>query len=354
MLTCPRCSFRPLSVTKVGNVEVDHCRRCGGSFLESGEIEQVFGGAVSPESLAASGDGQVIGPSRMPCPHHGVGMTALRVDLAGQTVVIDICPQGNGVWLDAREGSALHALRAQQRELREANPKKPGIRAYLFQLLTTMPLEVWNPTRRKPVATWTLIGVLIAVFVGQVIGMASGDGFGDPITNNLALVPEGMMARPWTLLTYAFLHGSVLHLLGNLYFLWLFGDNIEDEVGRSRYLFIAAVTGIIGGLAHALMAGMPDVPLVGASGAIAGLMGAYLVLFPRVKVWMVILFIRFRMSVWIYLAVWIGLQVLNLFLAESLVAWWAHIGGFASGMVFGLMIRKSTLRRLEAAAGAGL
>src|SRR5690606_29568143 len=135
------------------------------------------------------------------------------------------------------------------------------------------------------------------------------------------------------------LHGGLLHFLGNAYFLWVFGDNVEDRVGHGPFviLYIAALFG-----AAALQTVFQtDVsqPLVGASGAIAGVMGAYLVLFPRVKIWMVIFFIQWRVPVVVYLGFWVLLQLVMGYLDMPGVGWWAHLGGFVVWVVLGFVMR---------------
>ena len=145
-----------------------------------------------------------------------------------------------------------------------------------------------------------------------------------------------------SVLVSMFLHGGWLHLIGNMLFLWIFGNNIEDRFGRIRYLVFYLAAGLVAAAAHIASAPSSLVPVVGASGAIAGVMGTYLVLYPRVKVQSVLAFlpfVPFRVPAWLLLGFWFVSQFwVN---PNSGVAWVAHVGGFVFGCVIGLIVRRS-------------
>lgn len=138
-----------------------------------------------------------------------------------------------------------------------------------------------------------------------------------------------------TLLTSIFLHADWWHLLGNMLFLWVFGDNIEDSMGHWKFLLFYLLCGAAAGFAHAFM--LPDLktPTIGASGAVAGVMGAYVMLHPKVKVLVIVLkWFPLYVSAHFVLALWLGFQVFSVWAGGGgSVAWWAHIGGFAAGMI---------------------
>jgi membrane associated rhomboid family serine protease len=146
-----------------------------------------------------------------------------------------------------------------------------------------------------------------------------------------------------TLVTAEFIHGGWLHILGNMVFLWVFGDNVEDRMGHGRYLIFYILAGVIANTVFALVNPTATIPTIGASGSIAGVLGAYLVSYPRARVLTVILIVFFPLIVPIpavlLLLYWFGLQLLNGLAAlggaaaTSGVAWWAHVGGFVAGMV---------------------
>jgi membrane associated rhomboid family serine protease len=141
-------------------------------------------------------------------------------------------------------------------------------------------------------------------------------------------VPEGL-----TLITYQFLHSDILHLFSNMLFLWVFGDNVEDAMGHLKFIVFYLACGVAGGLAHAWMLPGSSLPLIGASGAVAGVIAAYLILHPRVRVWVLAFrFIPLRISAAWVLGVWAATQIIMVALAPfDQVAWWAHVGGMAAG-----------------------
>ncbi|MGP9821611.1 rhomboid family intramembrane serine protease [Salinarimonas sp. NSM] len=145
-----------------------------------------------------------------------------------------------------------------------------------------------------------------------------------------------------TLLTYTFLHAGLLHLAANMITLWVFGDNVEDALGHWRYALFFLLAGAAGGLAEAVLTGNPDVPVVGASGAVSGVMGAYLLLHPRAKIFV---FVGYRVPVALPAGIFVGFLIaLNLAMAlagdtAAMVAWWAHVGGFAAGMILVVPLR---------------
>ena len=155
--------------------------------------------------------------------------------------------------------------------------------------------------------------------------------------SNFVLVPEDT-----TYLTYSFLHGDIFHLGGNMLFLWVFGDNVEDAMGHLRYLVFYFLCAGAGALVHGLVVPDSQTPLIGASGAIAGIVAAYLMLNPRVKVW-VLAFgrIPLRIPAWIVLAAWIALQF-GMFLwgGEEQISFAAHVGGIVAGALLILVMRR--------------
>lgn len=152
-----------------------------------------------------------------------------------------------------------------------------------------------------------------------------------------ALVPEW-----FTLLTCTFLHGGWLHFIGNMWFLWIFGDNVEDRFGHAGYAVFYLAWGVIASGTHMALSSGSSLPTVGASGAIAGVMGAYLLLFPRALVHSLLpLYVIIQVIVlpaWLFLGIWFGMQLLQgSFAIGNLesggVAWWAHVGGFVAGVL---------------------
>jgi membrane associated rhomboid family serine protease len=167
--------------------------------------------------------------------------------------------------------------------------------------------------------------------------LASAGGGTAFFANGAVLVPERL-----TLVTYMFLHGGWLHLTGNMLFLWVFGDNIEDAMGHLRFIMFFLMCGIFAAVVHTYMLPHSDLPLIGASGAVAGVIAAYLILHPKVKVWVLALWrIPIKITAAWALGIWILAQFANLLLeGEEAVAWWAHVGGLVVGGVLILFMRR--------------
>ncbi|HEX2658533.1 MAG TPA: rhomboid family intramembrane serine protease [Polyangia bacterium] len=229
-----------------------------------------------------------------------------------------------------------------------------------------IPISDDNPTLRFPVVTVALLVVIGAVWLlvqgagfdpvalaastcnwGMVPGELTGRarvGLSVPLGQGLACVVDNDPRNILTPLTSMFLHGGWSHILGNGLFLWVFGNNVEDSMGRFRFVIFYLVCGLAAAAAQVFVSPASPVPMVGASGAISGVLGAYLLLYPRVRVnLLVFLFIFIRVipvPAWMMLLWWIGLQVLSGLPqlssmrpeVSSGVAVWAHIGGFAAGL----------------------
>ncbi len=160
-------------------------------------------------------------------------------------------------------------------------------------------------------------------------------GYIPSVVFNHAYLPPDFVIVPGyaTFVTYAFLHGDLLHLGGNMLFLWVFGDNVEDAMGHLNFLIFYLACAAAAAWLHGALAPMSEVPLIGASGAVAGIVSAYLLLHPRVKLW-VLAFGRLplRIPAWIALAIWIGFQfIMFAFAGEDEISWTAHIGGIIAG-----------------------
>lgn len=224
------------------------------------------------------------------------------------------------------------------------------------------PLRDENPTKGKAFITWLIIALCTLVFLWQLSLAERGHEailsygvtpsallLGEPLPHGLDRIPAS-----WTILTSMFMHGGFMHFAGNMLYLWIFSDNVEDAVGtRGRYIALYLICGTAAALAQALIDPQSDTPMIGASGAIAGMLGAYLMLYPRANVQCLIgFFIFFRIiniPAFLVLSVWIGLQFLNLGQSGSGVAYVAHIGGFLTGMALITFFKKPGVRLFAAA-----
>ncbi|MGR3804873.1 rhomboid family intramembrane serine protease [Marinibacterium profundimaris] len=201
------------------------------------------------------------------------------------------------------------------------------------------PIRDHNPSGRTPYVTYALILANVAIFALYTGALAGPEAL-NRFYMTWALIPaEVTSGQGWvTFLSSMFLHGGLMHLAGNMLFLWIFGDNLEDEMGHMPFLGFYLASGIGAGLIHVLAAPYSPVPTVGASGAIAGVMGGYLLLFPKARVdillILVIFFKVFPVPAWLMLGLWFAFQFLGGWGADPNaggVAYWAHAGGFVIG-----------------------
>ncbi len=200
----------------------------------------------------------------------------------------------------------------------------------------------------KPIFTYIIIAINVLVFIWQF-------SMGAQEQNNFVFeygsIPNEILNGKdlFTLVTCIFLHGGWMHLIGNMLFLWVFGDNIEATLGYAKFLLFYIGGGVFASIAHCVLSPGSMVPCVGASGAIAACLGAYIIIFPKsqIKVLFLLLFSTFRVPAIFFLGFWIvqqfvaGVGALSATTTDtSGVAYWAHIGGFVFGLVAGLMFRK--------------
>jgi membrane associated rhomboid family serine protease len=240
-----------------------------------------------------------------------------------------------------------------------------------------IPLSDENPTLRRPVMTWALLAAIALVWLvlqgggldefrlaasvcnyGLLPGELTGQapiGFDLPIGRNLVCEVDNEPINKLTPITSMFLHGSWGHLLGNAWFLWVFGNNIEDSMGPGRFRIFYLLCGLAAAAAHVFVAPASPVPTVGASGAISGVLGAYLVLYPTARVNMLFWFLIFirviPLPAWVVLIWWFAIQVLQGLPQLSQlrpdvsggVAVWAHVGGFVAGVILVKLFENESL-----------
>ncbi len=204
------------------------------------------------------------------------------------------------------------------------------------------PIRDHNPSNRTPFITWALIAINIVVFLSYYPSLSDSERLLMAFFGDWALVPVDLVSgrNGHTLLTSMFLHGGWMHLIGNMLFLWIFGDNLEDLLGHLGFLGFYLAAGVAAAVGQIIAGPGSTIPMVGASGAIAGVMGGYLLCFPRARidvlVIIVVLIKIITVPAWLMLGFWFGLQLVNGVLVDAAgggVAYWAHAGGFLAGLL---------------------
>lgn len=337
-MICPRCHLEMLEAvepTAHGKVELDQCPRCRGIWFDAQELAALLhlrdlDSFASTSTLTAAA-----GPSPVRCPRgHAAALRLCQRTPPGlpdaPPLRLHQCPGCDGLWLDGddlQQVLAAVSRRAPHAPDDDAGAPTPGQALWLFMLLTGLPVERFEPSERRPLATLLLCALCALCFAWQV--HLPPQAFVDQHGLRPALLLVGQ--APLHLLSHLFWHGNLLHLLGNLYFLWVFGDNVEDRLGHARFLLLYLGAGVAAAGLHCLLTPDRAVPVIGASGAISGVMAAYALLFPHARLISLVLFFRVRWSSATYLLLWFAVQLVSAARHAGHIAWWAHVGGFLSG-----------------------
>ena len=358
MRACPIC-LEPLHNKSTPYGAVDVCRKCGGRAVPASVLEKTAcgdfirrlrGHPVPPSSERARS-----------CPICLKEMAKVDFTPAGgQQIMVDVCKYCRLVWFD--RGEYVAVLR---KSVRQVEPSGPGDVGEAFGLASPMdsphtmlaflglPVELGsNKLRNKPVVTWGLAALMAVVFLSTIL------------TDRLdgAIAEWGMIPNLWTrhggltVVTSFFLHAGWLHLIGNAYFLMIFGDDVEDHLGPLRFVLLLVGAHLAGTWLYSTVTPDPDIPCIGASAGVCGVLGYYAVVFPRARIgilglclllgipwawwWMRKLLCRLvRMPAWIGLLLYILTQVIGLYETKlgsgGGVAYAAHIGGLAVGAMAG-------------------
>jgi membrane associated rhomboid family serine protease len=233
-----------------------------------------------------------------------------------------------------------------------------------------IPLRHTHPTRSVPIVNRAIVIANGIVFLAQLLLGSRTEA----LINIFGFVPVRLLHPAAygysifevliTLVTSLFLHGGFVHLIGNMIYLWVFGGAVEDALGHTRYIIFFVICGAIGSLTHAMLFPQSTVPSIGASGSIAGILGAFLVLRPKARIVtllpLIVYWAMVEIRAVIFLPIWFGMQFFNGFLSIAAahrtqevtgIAWWAHVGGFVFGALVGLIARRGARERMTPYAG---
>lgn len=221
-----------------------------------------------------------------------------------------------------------------------------------------LPLNDDTPLKRIPFqyVTVALIAVNVLIFLWQ---LSLGDEEGRKAILGFGAIPSVLLGGrtlpvelavvpiPLTLLTSMFMHGGWMHLIGNMLFLWVLGDNVEDAMGHGRFIVFYILCGVAAALTHAALSPQSTAPMIGASGAISGVIGAYLILHPKAQILTLAFRFFIHIPAYVMLGIWIAMQVINVSMASDAggggIAWWAHIGGLIAGTVLIVPMRHKSV-----------
>jgi membrane associated rhomboid family serine protease len=344
---CPKCG-NPMLPVRIEDVTVDVCSGCQGIWFDPGELTR----AAGIECSEAAGGVEMMAALQTDRRCAACGTMLLEREFsAGSGTRVDQCPQCRGIYLDRGEMARLQAHFGVKRpSSRPARPPAdvnvdvdPDGGIAILQYLAGLPIEVDVPQTIFPPAVMVILLANLVVLVAAYVQSLH------EWVDTLGVVPVAVLAgdRLWTLLTAMFMHSGALHFLGNAWFLYITGDNVEERLGSVVFLGFYLVCGVVAGAAHVVARAESMMPAVGASGAVSGILGAYVVLFPRhrflvrwlVGIGLAVRPVSFEIPAWAYLGFWFLLQLLYASLDLPGVGWWAHVGGFACGVCAGLVVR---------------
>jgi len=352
---CPGCATK-LYPMNLGGIEVDTCPKCAGIWFDRGELGKAVGLSIAaaenlPNSKKAKMSRRICPTCRRPLMERELGRSS--------GIMVDECRTCSGTWLDKGEMARIEKLaQKRRRELglsgRTQAQKKAikdkgkgtvmfednSLGAAVFQLFLGLPAESNVPQKLFSPMVTLLIAANVIVYV-----LMHMSGSYDELIGSLGVVPRDIMAgrNLHTLITSMFTHGGFFHIFGNMYFLWITGDNVEERCGWWKFIVFYLIAGLMADFLHIAIHPDSAIPSVGASGAISGLMGAYMVLFPTNK-FIIRRFIywrpvSFEIPALFYFGFWILMQFFYAWLAVPGIGWFAHIGGFVTGVIFGFLIR---------------
>ncbi|WP_345884384.1 rhomboid family intramembrane serine protease [Shewanella algae] len=342
-LKCPGCHSESMRTFELYGEQVDSCNQCEGIWFDNGELNGALSTADNgndhvriEESL-----GPHLGLSKRQCMHCEEQMHRYHL-MDGYQIELDVCHSCSGVWVDKDERDKVVQSPRLQGLLAELNGKI-SVKTWLFQFLSQMPVEFNLKTRSQPAITYLLLALNIMIFAAYGTDL----DIADTVFANFALRADEVLhgSHVWTLFSHMFLHGDWIHLAGNMYFLYVVGDNLEDALGRMRFLGLYLLCGLAAAAVQIIADPGSNIPMVGASGAIAGLFGMYLLWFRHASLTFMFVIYQKKLSPMAFFAIWLAFNVVGLMMAGEGVAYWAHIGGFAMGLILGFGLKSRVMQQ---------
>ena len=359
---CPRCEDSYLKEELFNKKISFTCEKCHGYFITIHALNS-FPQAKEFTKLLWQGAKYGDYPNGIKCPECGQFTKQVTFEINNQDVDIDICTSCQFVWFDHQELNYVNTktdedelpqkfkeiVARRKVEMEEnksentfyvADEKYFSFSDYLLSLLNLPIEENQSILKTKPIITWFLCALITIIFFLSLIDK-------NQIVNTFGFIPnQAFRFYGITIITSALLHSNIFHLLGNLYFLFIFGDNVEDFLGKKKYILLIILSEIGSTILHCLLEPKNNIPLIGSSGFISGILAAYTILFPKVKLAfrlfynnMYTLFttrhLWISLPVWLVFSFWIITQIiLSIYSSKSHVAYFAHLGGILVGSIF--------------------
>jgi membrane associated rhomboid family serine protease/Zn-finger nucleic acid-binding protein len=337
---CARCRSRLLEPLRDHGAQIDACVSCGGLWFDPGELANAIR-AHDPEGIQTErvfeSLGKRGGETNSVCPRCRVNLVECSLS-EHNSLPVEVCETCRGIWLE--QGKLAHAQAGHQLAQAQATIERDRTWGHwFFQFVSTLPVEFNIKPRRRPVVTYTLIAINCAVMLAIAL---------NPVPFlPLMLVPDQFGQPQWwlSLLTSVFIHLGWIHLLGNMYFLWILGDNVEDLLGPWKFLAFYLGAAVAGDIAYTIFSQNPEIRMAGASGAISGVIAAYAVYFRQSKLTFMLAVFQFKLPAAAYCGIWALFNLGGWIAGSPGVAWEAHAGGLVFGLLFGISTRKRLMHR---------
>ena len=348
LLKCPCCTYRRLTPVRSAGVEIDACTYCGGLWFDHNELDKI----VHTDDPDYPRDGPIIETlgqkvtsiKDKECPRCQSALITHDFEKSSE-LKIDICESCHGIWLD--KGELEHAQIFYEIPKAVSKIKEETTWGHwFFQFFLNLPVEFNIKPKRIPIITIVLIVLNVLLVLPIVLGPN-----GQYIWEQWGMIPAQIGSFHWivTLFSSQFIHAGWLHLLMNMYFLYILGDNVEDAMGRVMFPLFYIFCGLIACLAHAgyefAIGGGTEIPLGGASGAISGVIGAYVYIFRKAKLTFMIFVYQVKLSAFWYFCIWLATNIILMIAGSAGVSWMAHIGGFIAGIIFSYFVYDTILKR---------
>lgn len=351
-MKCPFCTNK-LVEKKSKTALIDICPNCKGIWFDSGEIADFIRTLTESEEISpripqlfkphiVQASDRIKEKAKL-CPKCNQKLQKFNY-ACDSNVFLDKCPTCQGIWADGGEaiemarylkvdprviaiGKSLTEKNRAMEDLAELGKvlTKPVTPFIFFMPKIILPLSDDTPRQRVPVITISIIILCISIFIGQIFFVTNPQSF----LEKFGLIPAHFFSIG--LISSMFLHGGLLHLIGNMFFFWLFGDNVEDRFSRLGFLVFYLSCGLAASILHSILNWGSLTPAIGASGAISGIMGAYFVFYPTARVRLLFIYKILYVPAFCYLGVWFLFQLIYAAIGAPGIGWFAHIGGFVFG-----------------------
>lgn len=343
---CLRCEGKQMQPVRHMNAEMDVCPSCSGMWFERDELDKLIAErAVDPEypELAiVEALSSYRGASKLCCP--GCGLTLKRYELSPDSELdVEVCTNCYGIWIDRAKLEQAKAFYEAPRARKMIDEQKTTAGHWLFQFLLGLPVAFNIKARQFPYVTVSLIVLCSLAFLGT----AFYPGGPEKLLHGWGVLYRHGDTLHWllTLITYQFLHGGLFHLASNMYFLHILGNNLESALGRLHFAAFYLLCGVAGALAHLIVNPRTAIPMIGASGAIAGVMAGYMVIFRRARLTFMFIIWQKKLSAAWYMLIWVGFNLFGILIGSSSVAWHTHLGGFITGLAWSYLIYDRILNK---------